>query len=94
MDPLGFEACSLGQLAEDQECSSASQAAAAHVEKEFGPVASIEVRATACQVLTDSTDRLVPERDKSLFVAFADTAHKTFLEVNAATFESDSLADA
>src|SRR5690349_82885 len=91
---LGLEARFLGEALEHQKGTGSRESAALRVQEELGPVAPVEVRATAREVPAESLGCGASERDDALLVSLSGGSNETPVEVHVGLAEPDRLADA
>jgi hypothetical protein len=94
MDAAGLEAGALGELLQDEERARASERAASRVEKQFRPVAAVQVRSAECEIAAHRLGGGAAERDEALLSALPEHADDALVDGDATLLEPDSLRDA
>ena len=84
VDAPRLEAGGRGEAPQDEECACSCEPAALRVQEELGPVALVQIGATAGEVAPECLGRLAADRNDPLLRPLADTAHEPFLEVDGA----------
>jgi hypothetical protein len=92
VDTLGIETRLLGQPADDQEGARTGQRAAARVEEELWPEATVEVGPSSGQVPPERLGGRAADRDDPLLVPLADAPDESLFEVDRSPLEPDRLA--
>src|SRR6185312_14628377 len=88
------EARTAGEAAQDQKGARAGEGATLCVQEELRPVPLVEIGAPVREVAAERLDRVAPDRDDALLVAFTGATDESLLEVDARAVKTDGLAHA